>query len=308
MLVQSTPRLMGRLALGQHHTKHAEGAGDAAADADKAGPVTSSVTAGLAEPCAMFALDKASGISTAKGLVGATFGVVLPHVAGKGQGQVVRVYICFYKLSEARRLQSTLNHAAALYLTRHAQGPLDPPPHAGAAGVDAAPTAPHASEAGGAPSSIMQLVGAEGAADKREGDMPPLVVSRVLSELDMQEYLGRFRAAKIDEEVLRQLRRDDLCRHLQMPLGDVMKIWTGLLSAGAVSAVPPARPEENDLADVAAGREQGLVPPPGGGDCGGDMDDEMEQVMAEMREIRAELRQLRGKLLPGKEIGPGQGP
>ena len=38
------------------------------------------------------------------------------------------------------------------------------------------------------------------------------------------------------------------------------------------------------------------------------MDDEMEQVMAEMREIRAELRQLRGKLLPGKEIGPGQGP
>ena len=38
------------------------------------------------------------------------------------------------------------------------------------------------------------------------------------------------------------------------------------------------------------------------------MDDEMEQVMVEMREIRAELRQLRGKLLPGKEIGPVQGP
>ena len=153
-----------------------------------------------------------------------------------------------------------------------------------------------------------QLAGAEGAADKRKGDMPPLVVRRVLSELDMQEYLGRFREAKIDEEVLQHLRRDDLCRHLHMPLGDVMKVWAGLLSAGAVSAVPPARSGEHDLVDVAAGHAPGLVPGGGGGDCGGDMDDEMEQVMAEMREIRAELRQLRGKLLPGTAIGPVQGP
>ena len=112
--------------------------------------------------------------------------------------------------------------------------------------------------------------------------------------------------------LLWQLRRDDLCRHLHMPLGDVMKVWAGLLSAGAVSAVPPARSGEHDLVDVAAGLcdrlAPGLVSGAAGEDCGGDMDDEMEQVMAEMREIRAELRQLRGKLLPGKEIGPVQGP
>ena len=71
----------------------------------------------------------------------------------------------------------------------------------------------------------------------------PHAIDDVLKQLDLDVYAAKFRAARIDEEALALLQRRDLSS-LDLPLGDVVKIWKGLVIKGVVrggdaDALPP---------------------------------------------------------------------